>query len=355
MSKLRVGIIGTGFGRSVHAPIFSLHKGFEVVSIASVHRARDDRHYGSTVPSGITLYKDWTEMLRSEQLDLVSVASKPVHHFEMVSSSIQRGCHVLCEKPLGMNRRETHQLMIKAKEQGICGFVNFQWRWVPVRQRIKEIIQCGNIGVIQHIKYHGSFSGYGMLTDRMRSWEGRIEEGGGFLFAVGSHMIDSLMWWMDSNITDVSASLRTIVPYYNGEAGTEIRDADDAITVMGRFQGGASFIADLFVPGVTGNGWRLEMYGTKGTLLMKDDKTLQLSTGGGFEEISVEEVRPPAGLEPSAAPYYSGFYPMVNAMYNSIKRNNITQHLPTFNDGHEVQIVLDAVRQSSAEQSWVSI
>ena len=74
-------------------------------------------------------------------------------------------------------------------------------------------------------------------------------DGGGFLFAIGSHMVDSLLWWMDEEITEVYGDLRTQVPAYNGDAGLELRDAEDAFTFTGCFKGGASFLADVFFRG----------------------------------------------------------------------------------------------------------
>lgn len=87
MKPLSVGIIGTGFGRTVHAPIFQVHPGFHVKSIASVHRQRtEDRTW-----NGIPYYRNWRDMLGSEQLDLVSIVSAPVHHYEMTMLVLQSG------------------------------------------------------------------------------------------------------------------------------------------------------------------------------------------------------------------------------------------------------------------------
>ena len=107
MKPLSVGIIGTGFGRTVHAPIFQVHPGFHVKSIASVHRQRtEDRTW-----NGIPYYRNWRDMLGSEQLDLVSIVSAPVHHYEMTMLVLQSGYHVLTEKPLGMNTEQTLQML----------------------------------------------------------------------------------------------------------------------------------------------------------------------------------------------------------------------------------------------------
>lgn len=351
MKPLSVGIIGTGFGRTVHAPIFQLHPRFHVKSIASVHRQRtEDRSW-----NGIPYYRNWREMLENEQLDLVSIVSAPVHHYEMTMLALQSGHHVLTEKPLGMNTEQTLHMLRESDRVDRQGFVNFQWRWTPIRQRIKHMLQGKELGDIQHIKYTGSFPGYSLMANSYRGWEARREDGGGFLFAIGSHMVDSLLWWMDEEITEVSGDLRIQIPAYNGDEGLEIRDAEDAFSFSGRFKGGASLLADVFFPGIRGMGWTLEIYGTKGTLIMRDDRSLECSFGGAFESVDIETFQPPTDLEAPAVHYYNGFYQMIDGIYHSITANQSTLNMPYFVDGHRVQAVLDAIRLSSETHSRVSV
>ncbi|MGG3306493.1 Gfo/Idh/MocA family oxidoreductase [Paenibacillus lautus] len=351
MKTLSVGIIGTGFGGTVHAPILQLHPGIEVKSIASVHRQRtEDRLW-----NGIPYYRNWRDMLGSEPLDLVSIVSAPVHHYEMTMFALQSGHHVLTEKPLGMNKEQTLQMLRESERLDRHAFVNFQWRWTPIRQRIKQMLQDKKLGDIQHIKYTGSFSGYSVLANSYRGWEASREDGGGFLFAIGSHMVDSLLWWMDEEIIEVHGDLRTQIPAYKGDAGLEFRDAEDTFTFSGRFNGGTSVLADVFFPGIRGVGWTLEIYGTKGTLRMRDDHTLECSFGGAFESIPIDPFDPPANLEAPAVHYYNGFYQMIDGMYHSITANKPTVNMPYFVDGHRVQAVLDAIRLSSETHSRVSV
>lgn len=351
MMPLSVGIIGTGFGRTVHAPIFQVHPGFHVKSIASVHRQRmEDRTW-----NGIPYYRNWRDMLDCEQLDMVSIVSAPGYHYEMTMLVLQAGYHVLTEKPLGMNTEQTLQMLRESERLNRQAFVNFQWRWTPIRQRIKHILMGKELGDIQHIKYNGSFSGYSVLTESYRGWEARSENGGGFLFAVGSHMVDSLMWWMGEEIAEVYGDMRTQIPSYNGDAGIEIRDADDAFTFTGRFKGGTSLVVDVFFPGVRGRGWTLEIYGTKGTLIMRNDQHLELSFGGAFESIDTDPFQPPANLEAPAVHYYNGFYQMIDGIYHSLTGNTPIIDLPTFADGHKAQAVLDAVRLSSETCSRINV
>jgi predicted dehydrogenase len=89
MKTFKVGIIGTGFGAKVHAPMFNFHDGFEVVSISSVSRGNIEE---AKMSSGIeNVYTDWKLMLDQEQLDLVVVASAVHLHRDMVLAAYEKG------------------------------------------------------------------------------------------------------------------------------------------------------------------------------------------------------------------------------------------------------------------------
>ncbi|MBV8642537.1 MAG: Gfo/Idh/MocA family oxidoreductase, partial [Candidatus Eremiobacteraeota bacterium] len=95
MSKLRVGIVGSGFGGTVHAPAYELHPRFEVVAIASptnAERVARERN----IPHA---FRSAQAMLDGVELDVVSVASPPFDHHPSVMAALAAGKHILCEKP----------------------------------------------------------------------------------------------------------------------------------------------------------------------------------------------------------------------------------------------------------------
>ena len=90
-------------------------------------------------------------MLGSEQLDLAVIVSAPVHHYKMTMLALQSGCHVLTEKPLGIDKERTLHMLKESVRVKRRAFVNFQWRWTPIRQRIKLMLQSKELGDIQHM------------------------------------------------------------------------------------------------------------------------------------------------------------------------------------------------------------
>ncbi len=355
MKKIRVGIIGTGFGSTVHAPMMMDHEGFEVTSIASVSRGRTDQIKEQT---GIdNVYANWKDMLDKEELDLVSITSAPFLHHEMVIESLKHSHHVLCEKPMAMNAEQSLHMIKNLEEKNKYGLVNFEFRFLPARMKVKEILKSGKLGRIIHINYRGIYQGY-HRNFKKKNWLGQQEYGGGMLGALGSHMIDSLLWWKQNKINAVFANLMTHFPEYVDEKGDrEIRTAEDSFQIIGDFVDGTTFTIDFMYSSRNASGWGLEIHGTKGTLTMTDDQVVNI----GFEDSALQVVdlaAPLKGLESMSdytKKYYGAFHPMLNALYDTIINNYSSPNLATFEDGYQVQLVLDAARESAKTNKKIFI
>lgn len=112
---------------------------------------------------------------------------------------------------------------------------------------------------------------------------------------------------------------------------------------------------DVFYPGIRGMGWILEIYGSKGTLIMRNDQSIELSFGGDFEKLNIEPMEPPFELKPPLNHYYSGFYPLIDLIHKSISGEHGLVDLPTFEDGHKVQSVLDAIIASANTHTRIQV
>ena len=92
----KVGVVGSGFGGSVHVPAYKLHPKFEVVAIASPTRAAEIAKQRD-IPHAFTSLE---AMLASVELDVVSIASPPFAHHQQTIAALAFGKHILCEKPM---------------------------------------------------------------------------------------------------------------------------------------------------------------------------------------------------------------------------------------------------------------
>ncbi|NLP52915.1 Gfo/Idh/MocA family oxidoreductase [Bacillus sp. RO1] len=356
MKKIRVGIIGTGFGAKVHAPVMRSHPGFEVVSIASVSRGRLDEIKEET---GIeNVYGNWEEMLDSEEIDLVSVASAPLLHHDMVVKAFASGKDVLCEKPMAFDAAEADQMIHAKNAAGKMGWINFEYRFLPARQMVKKMISSGKIGKVLHVNFSLNIAGYERYATSKRGWLSQSDQAGGMLGAVGSHLIDSLLWWTDARVESVSGQLTTHVPEFTDENGEkEVRTADDAFQAIGSFVGGGTFRIGSNIAVRHANGWELEVYGTEGTIKMSQDNKVVVGYGNNpMKEVDIEEALSiPDGMNPVAAGYFNAFYRFLDEVYKALSGEGVNPHLPVLEDGHVVQVVMDAIRRSHEEKRMVIV
>lgn len=356
MAGYRVGIIGTGFGGRVHAPMFQHHDGFDVVAIVSVRGNVEAAREQSGIDN---VYSDWRKMIDEEALDLVIVASAVFYHKEMVEAIFAKGIHVLCEKPMAFDSDETEDMIAARDKADKLGLINHEFRFLPARSKIKDILDDGQLGSLTHVRYELTHPIYKPLTSKRRGWLGRKEDGGGLLNALGSHAIDSLHWWTGSTLKTLMAQLNTHVPEFMDEQGNvEQRTADDGYQVIGTLGNGTTVTMSL-VTAVRkmDHTAKLEVYGEKGTLIMYDDKEVFVSNGDEpFETVDLpQDAKMPEEVPQAAARYYNAFKPMMDALYDTLETGNKHPTLATFENGQTTQNVIDAIRESEQDGKRVTL
>jgi predicted dehydrogenase len=99
-------------------------------------------------------YRDYRDLLRREEVDLVSVCTMPVTHSEVVVASLAAGAHVLCEKPLAMNAAEAQTMIAAAVKAGRMLTVGFNMRFMGSAQFAKQIVSGGQLGPPQYARVY---------------------------------------------------------------------------------------------------------------------------------------------------------------------------------------------------------
>lgn len=228
---MKVGIIGGGFGLKVQAPIIKIHPMMKITAVSTMerHQLPEELLNGENSPAH---YQNWTDMLEKEEIELLFVSSIPIYHFEMVKYALQRGINVVCEKPFTRDSKESKELLQLSKQNNSKVIIDFEWRYLPIRQKIKELIVNNSIGKLIHLEYHISSPQYQHLISNKRGWMGEKRKFGGMLGALGAHMIDCLRWLTADEIENVNGLVYTHVPMGAGE----YRDADDAFFIHGKMK-----------------------------------------------------------------------------------------------------------------------
>jgi predicted dehydrogenase len=133
---------------------------------------------------------DWHAVINHPDVQVVNVASPNYLHLEMVREAAAAGKHIFCEKPVGRTPVETVEVEYLARKAGVMSFVGFNYRWAPMVQYAKRLMDEGKLGNLTH--YRGRFfSMYGSNPMGLLTWRFKTELAGtGVLGDLGSHVID---------------------------------------------------------------------------------------------------------------------------------------------------------------------
>jgi len=210
MRKVNVAVIGTGFIGPAHVEGLRRLGYVEIMALAEENEdlARQKAE-GLSIPEA---YGDYRKVLADDSIQAVHVCTPNFLHYEMVKAALEAGKHVVSEKPLAMNSKESGELLALAREKGLQNAVNFNYRFYPLVQEVRHRIASGEAGKVRLV--HGSYLQDWLLFDT--DWNWRLEPGvGGDSRAVadiGSHWCDLLTYITGQRIVDVYAKLDTIVP-----------------------------------------------------------------------------------------------------------------------------------------------
>ena len=127
--------------------------------------------------SGLKLHRDYEEMLATEKLDAVLVATPSRLHAPMVKAALERGLHVFCEKPFCLDWRESDALAEQASRRNLVTQVGYHYRYVGAFREMKRIVDSGALGTITHALAEA----YGpvVLRSNGATWRTQRTEGGG--------------------------------------------------------------------------------------------------------------------------------------------------------------------------------
>ena len=151
-------------------------------------------------------------MLADPEIKVVHLATPNYLHFAQAKAALEAGKHVVCEKPLAMNQRESAVLVKLAAETKLVNAINFNLRFYPLMHQARDMVQSGEIGNI--FVMQGSYLQDWLLYET--DWNWRLEPGlGGILRAVadiGSHWLDLLTFISGLKIEEVFADFKTFLP-----------------------------------------------------------------------------------------------------------------------------------------------
>ena len=358
---MRIGVVGTGFGSRVQIPGFLKLDGVEVTAVMSSGRVENARRAARDYNIG-KVCATFEEMLKIPGLDAISIVTPPYQHHTLTLQAFAAGKHVLCEKPMATSLEEARQMLEAARRSGLVAMIDHEFRYIPARAFATELIQQGWLG--QLITANVSMLSGSSADPYGRTWNWLFdrEAGGGFLGALGSHYIDALRGWF-GEIAAVSAEIDTVVKNRTLPNSNEMKPvtADDSFVLLCRFARGGTALINVSVVVPFGGGERLELYGSKGTLVLDNEGRVY---GGRVGEANMQQLQIPARYTggPSSSdqrlrPFVTLAGDFVEAIRQARQAGEGTIQLltPGFRDGYKVQQVIEAARQSAETKCWVSL
>ncbi|MBI5035333.1 MAG: Gfo/Idh/MocA family oxidoreductase [Chloroflexi bacterium] len=357
MTKIRVGVIGTGWGQ-LQIESFKRAKNCHVVALCDTNLVRlQDVAKAYKIDQ---TFSDYHKLIASNEIDLVSVASPPDSHQAMTQAAIDAGKHVLVEKPLALNMPDAIKLLESAEQKKIVHAVNFEMRFLPALAYSKELIDEQYLGQLHRVDVT---MGVEQPWGERGNWLADDVRGGGILMELGSHFIDTLRWWF-GDVRSVLAGRRTHfstvkIPSFDEKTRETILlkksvTGDDAFWAVFQFaQGGEALLN--FVTGARHDpGWTISAYGSMGSLIVNSGQLLGKRDGDREMTLLPIPKRLELGDNPKD-PLMWSMAKVAERMVAKINHESDLKPFPDFRDGIAVEKIIDAIRCSSDTRGWVDI
>lgn len=346
--RLRLGIIGLGFGARVQLPVFLSIPGLQVVGIADSGSGRAKR-VAASAGEGVRVWNGWKEAVEASDVDAISVVTPPWAQADIVCAALAAGKHVLCEKPFGASGQEAARMWEIARNRDGVNAVDFEFRMEPGIAELQRRVKSGDVGEVGRIGVRW-LTGGGLDPSVRWSWRHDAHLGGGVLNAFGSHVIDYIEWICGSWISRISARSEILIGERRDAEGRERRvTAEDSCELMCDLASGA--LAHVVVSNCSSAeaAHQIEIYGEVGRLVYiheapftPDRAKLWIQTDTtGVRPVTLETLPGPAGPDTRIRPFREIAARFVEAAWGSE-----VPDLPDFACGLRVQRVLDAARES---------
>lgn len=149
-NKARIAVIGTGWwSTSTHIPGLRDNPNADLVALCDHSPEALERATHAFGP--IPTYTDYRELLASERLDGVIVATNHVTHYDITRACLEAGQHVLLEKPMVLRAAHAHDLIRVAEAKGRELIIGYPWHYTDVTRQARQVIQSGELGAIQFV------------------------------------------------------------------------------------------------------------------------------------------------------------------------------------------------------------
>ena len=353
---LRVGIIGVGWGAHVQVPAFRAAEGFEPVALC----ARTPERLGRVAAKlGIEQTStDWVSFVTRDDLDVISVATPTALHYEMTMAALGAAKPVLCEKPLAGDLDAAREMVRTAAASNLPTACCFENRWNPDWLAVADRVRSAFLGTPYFARVSRSASYWHPSHPTQARWMYDREQGGGYLAGMLVHDLDFICSLLGRPVS-VCADVHTSEPIRElPEGGTLHVTADDTAALLMRMESGVTVVLSLSVMGAHADHYRIELFGSDGTILGDGDLrsaaySFGASADAGLRPLAVDEREPahPERLRSGLAGHASRAMALMLEDWLPAFDGEPSS-AATFEDGLLSLAVIDAAHRSSEGGGW---
>jgi len=364
--RIRVAVVGTGrWAQVAHIPGWQRDPRAEVVALADVDEAALASAAGKfSVPRVTT---DYRELLDDPGIDVVDVVTGNRPHFQISWDSLSAGKHVLCEKPVHNDYRQTRRAADLAAARSLRTKLGFTFRYAPAVRYAKELIDSGFVG--QPYMFNG-FEQNSQWIDPatpLRQFDPDDDPEQVAVSSIegyGAPIIDIMHWWLGAPLTAVVGAMRNFVPErVIRDTGKMTRaNIDDGDMWIAEFAGGAlASIQSSYVTVGNYPGIEARLYGSEGAVIVRlvDEfgicQTIKTARKDAVEFVETEipdRFFPPGGH--SGEPWDYLFYSNLVSDFTSEILDHSRVSQGDFAQGALVQETINAFEASYRSRAWVS-
>ena len=341
---IRVGIIGSNYGRTVQLPAFRADPRCKVIALAGSNAARTAKMAKTEgVAKG---YGDWRALVEDKNVQAVAIATLPSLQAPIAIRALELGKPVFAEKPMASDLANASAMLKQAKLSGKPTMIDFNFHQIMCWQRAKAMLDASAIGALRHVAVHWHVESRAIQL-RMRSWKTLGDDGGGVLGNFISHCFHYLEWFCGP-IDGLNARVSGL---------PDDSELETTVAMALHFAKGPLASLSMSCASYLGVGHRIEFFGEDGTLVLHNPGTDYMR---GFE---LFHARRPAPFEripaedPVDAKYPDGRIAPVSRLVKLFLDaiENRSAATPGFAEGHRVQVLIDAARRSHQSGSWIDV
>ncbi len=232
MSELRVGIVGLGWVAGAHIETFRKVRGARVTAVCS-RQEHDPAVLEARFGVPLKVYQDYGKMLADGEIDVIDICTPHPMHADQAVAAARAGKHLLIEKPIALSLADCDRVRAAIHENGVQAAVCFECRFSAHFTLVRSLIDQGLLGALHYAEvdyYHGIGPWYGQF-----GWNVKKDMGGSSLLTAGCHALDALLWFMGSEVSEVTcyqtrSTSPIFAPYeYDTTSVTLLRFADGRV------------------------------------------------------------------------------------------------------------------------------